>query len=125
MVDAFREICAMPCDDGIAFDPASVRGEEIRKSAGYGGVRIELQARLDGARISLQADVGFGDAVTPGPQAACYSLLLDGLPAPELRAYPKVTVVAEEAACDLPARDGEHADEGLLRLRPSAARRHA
>ncbi len=96
MVDAFREICTVPCDDGIAFDTASVRGEEIRKSAGYGGVRIDLQARLDGARITLQVDVGFGDAVTPGPQAACYSLLLDGLPAPELRAYPKATVVAEK-----------------------------
>ena len=62
-----------------------MRGAEIRKSAGYGGVRIELQARLDGARISLQADVGFGDAVTPGPQAVRYPVLLDGLPARELR----------------------------------------
>ena len=96
MVDAFREICAVPCDDGLAFDSASVRGEEIRKSAGYGGVRIELQAHLDGARISLQADVGFGDAVTPRPQSVRYPVLLEGLPAPELRAYPKSTVVAEK-----------------------------
>jgi len=96
MVDTFREICAVPCDDGLAFDPGSVRGAEIRKSAGYGGVRIELLARLDGARISLQADVGFGDAVTPGPQAVVYPVMLDGLPAPEMRAYPKSTVVAEK-----------------------------
>lgn len=96
MAGVFRDICAVPCDDGIAFDPASVRGGEIRKSAGYGGVRIELQARLDGARISLQADIGFGDAVTPGPQAVRYPVLLDDLPAPELRAYPKATVVAEQ-----------------------------
>lgn len=96
MVGAFREICAVPCDDGLIFDPASVHGAEIRKSAGYGGMRIELQARLDGARISLQVDVGFGDAVTPGPQAVRYPVLLDGLPAPELRAYPKATVVAEK-----------------------------
>jgi hypothetical protein len=96
MIGVFREICAIPCDDGLVFDPASVRGAEIRKSAGYGGVRIELLARLDGARISLQADVGFGDAVTPGPQAVRYPLLLDGLPAPELRGYPKSTVVAEK-----------------------------
>jgi Nucleotidyl transferase AbiEii toxin, Type IV TA system len=96
MVDAFREICAVPCEDGIVFDPASVRGEEIRKSAGYGGVRIDVPALLDGARIALQVDVGFGDAVTPGPQAVRYPVLLDGLPAPELRAYPKATVVAEK-----------------------------
>jgi len=96
VVAAFREICAVACDDGIAFDPASVGGVQIRKSAGYGGVRIDLQARLDGARISLQVDLGFGDAVTPGPQAVRYPVLLEGLPAPELRAYPKATVVAEK-----------------------------
>ena len=96
MIDAFREICAVPCDDGVVFDPASVRGAEIRKSAGYGGVRIDVPALLDGARIALQVDVGFGDAVTPEPQAVRYPVLLDGLPAPELRAYPKATVVAEK-----------------------------
>jgi len=96
MVDAFRAICAVLCDDGIVFDPANVRGAEIRKSAGYGGVRIDISALLDGARIALQVDVGFGDAVTPGPQAVRYPVLLDGLPAPALSAYPKATVVAEK-----------------------------
>jgi hypothetical protein len=96
MVRTFREICAIACDDGIAFDLASVRGSEIRKSAGYGGVRIEVQARLDGARIALQADIGFGDAVTPAPLAVMYPVLLDDLPPPALRAYPKATVVAEK-----------------------------
>ena len=96
MVDVFREICGVQCEDGLTFDPANVRGAEIRKSAGYGGVRIDVPALLDGARIALQVDVGFGDAVTPGPQAVRYPVLLDGLPAPELRAYPKATVVAEK-----------------------------
>ena len=95
-IAGFREICAIPCDDGLLFDPESVRGAEIRKSAGYGGVRVELQARLDGARISLQVDLGFGDAITPGPVAVRYPVLLDDLPAPELRAYPKATVIAEK-----------------------------
>jgi hypothetical protein len=96
MVAAFQEICAIPCEDGIAFAAASVRGAEIRKSAGYGGVRIDIQATLDGARMALQVDIGFGDAVTPGPQAMRYPVLLDDLPAPEIRAYPKATVVAEK-----------------------------
>ncbi len=96
MIAVFREICSVPCDDGMLFDAASVRGAEIRKSAGYGGVRIDLQARLDGARISLQVDLGFGDAVTPGPEAVRYPVLSDDLPAPQLRAYPKATVIAEK-----------------------------
>ena len=41
-------------------------------------------------------DIGFGDAVTPTPEAITYPVLLDDLPAPQLRAYPKYTVVAEK-----------------------------
>lgn len=95
-VTTFREICAMEVEDGIAFDPESVRGSAIRKEAGYGGVRIDLLAKLDGARITLQVDIGFGDAVTPAPESVSYPVLLDDLPAPQLRSYPKYTVVAEK-----------------------------
>lgn len=96
MLETFREICAIPVDDGIVFDIQGVRGSEIRKSTGYGGVRIDIPAQLDGARLSLQVDIGFGDAVTPGPASVRYPVLLEDLPAPELRAYPKYTVVAEK-----------------------------
>ncbi len=92
---AFREVCAIEVDDGILFDAGSVRATEIRKEAGYGGVRVELRATLDSARISLQVDIGFGDVVTPAPEAIEYPVLLDDLPVPSLRAYLKYTVVAE------------------------------
>lgn len=95
-VAAFREICGIVISDGIAFDVASIKGTEIRKHAGYGGVRIDMLAELDGARIALQVDIGFGDAVTPGPQDISYPVLLTDLPAPQLRAYTKCTVVAEK-----------------------------
>lgn len=95
-VAAFRDICSIEVEDGIVFDPASVKGSVIRKDAGYGGVRIDLQATLDGARIVLQVDIGFGDAVTPAPESVSYPVLLDDLPAPQLRSYPKYTVVAEK-----------------------------
>jgi len=99
----FRDICAIEVDDGIVFDADSVKATEIRKEAGYGGVRVEFRATLDGARISLQVDIGFGDVVTPAPEAIAYPVLLDDLPAPSLKAYPKYTVVAEkfQALCAL------------------------
>lgn len=96
LVGVFRSICGIEVDDGIVFDPDSVDGSEIRKDAGYGGVRIDLRATLDGARLALQVDIGFGDAVTPAAQPVHYPTLLDDLPAPALRAYPKATVVAEK-----------------------------
>ncbi len=95
-ITTFRNICHISVEDAIVFDPATVKGSVIRKEAGYGGVRINLQAKLDGARITLQVDIGFGDAVTPAPQAISYPVLLDDFPAPQLRAYPKYTVVAEK-----------------------------
>lgn len=96
MIATFREICAIGVDDGIVFDVAGVKGAEIRKNAGYGGVRIDVPASLDGARIALQVDIGFGDTVSPGAEAVRYPVLLHDLPAPALRAYPKYTVVAEK-----------------------------
>lgn len=47
-------------------------------------------------RTALQIDVGFGYAVTPGPQSVSYPVLLPEFAAPQLRAYPKATVVAEK-----------------------------
>lgn len=96
MVEVFRSLCRVDVDDGILFDAARVEGSEIRKDAGYAGIRIELKATLDGARLTLQVDIGFGDAVTPIPVTVLYPVLLDDLPRPELRAYPKYTVVAEK-----------------------------
>lgn len=92
----FREIAAIAVDDGIVFDPASVSVEEIRKETGYGGVRVVIAGELAKARCKTQIDVGFGDAVTPGPVDSVYPVLLDDLPAPRLRAYPTYTVVAEK-----------------------------
>lgn len=96
LVMAFREICGQLCEDGIVFDPASVRAMEIRKEANYDGVRITLLGVLDNARCAVQVDVGYGDAVTPAPQSVRYPMLLDDLPQPTLRAYPVYTVVAEK-----------------------------
>ena len=95
-ITTFRNICHISVEDGVVCDPSTVKGSVSRKEAGYGGVRIDLQAKLDGARISLQVDIGFGDAVTPAPQAISYPVLLEDFPAPQLRAYPKYTVVAEK-----------------------------
>ena len=96
MAGVFRDIASVAADDGIVFDPASVRVGDIRKDAGCGVVRVTLNGKLANARCVAQVDVGFGDAVTPGPTDAVYPVLLDDLPAPRLRTYPVYTVVAEK-----------------------------
>ncbi|MDP2450650.1 MAG: nucleotidyl transferase AbiEii/AbiGii toxin family protein [Polaromonas sp.] len=92
----FRDIVSVVVEDGIRFDPDSVTAEEIRKEAGYAGARVLISAELAGARVKTQVDVGFGDAVTPGPVKADYPVLLEDFPAPSLQTYPVYTVIAEK-----------------------------
>ena len=94
--EVFRNISCIEVEDGIVFQPDSVKGAEIRKEANYAGVRITLMGLLDSARCPIQVDVGFGDAVVPGPDDVSYPIILTGLPEPQLRAYPRYTVVAEK-----------------------------
>ena len=95
-VATFREVCALPCEDGMVFDPTTVRASEIRKEAGYAGVRVILLGVLDRARCSVQIDIGYGDVVTPAAERVPYPVLLSGVQAPQMRAYPAYTVVAEK-----------------------------
>ncbi len=96
LAQTFRDIASVAVDDGIEFDPDSVFIEEIRKEAGFAGARVLVSGELAKARVKAQIDVGFGDAVTPGPLDAIYPVLLADLPAPQLRVYPVYTVIAEK-----------------------------
>ena len=82
-------------DDGVQFDLATLAVDLIRDDQEYGGVRVEVVARVTNARVRIQVDVGFGDAVTPEALVVEIPPLLD-FPAPRLRVYPRETVVAEK-----------------------------
>jgi predicted nucleotidyltransferase component of viral defense system len=93
----FREIVNTEVEpDGLEFFTENVRGARIKEDQEYEGVRLIIQARLEQARLSLQVDVGFGDAITPAPEEIEYPTLLADLPAPRLRAYSRYSVVAEK-----------------------------
>jgi hypothetical protein len=96
ITQTFQEIADVPAEDGMVFDAASVIVNEIRKNAGYAGARVMMSAELARARCKVQIDIGFGDAITPGPLEASYPTLLADFPAPRLRTYPVYTVVAEK-----------------------------
>lgn len=96
IVRIFKSICGQEVvDDGVVFDGAALNATMIRSEKKYGGVRIRTNAIIDKARVAIQIDVGFGDAVTPGPIALDYPVLLGG-PKPNLLGYPVETVVAEK-----------------------------
>ncbi len=91
-----RSICAAPVEpDAVVFEADSIRIEAIRPEDEYAGTRATLTARCGSARLSLQIDMGLGDAVWPAPQSCVYPVLLD-FPAPRVLAYPREAVVAEK-----------------------------
>lgn len=96
LIATFRDIAGINLDDGIAFDPHSVRADAIREDNRYGGLRVRLTGRIGNVRCALQIDVGFGDAVTPEPRTVAFPVLLDDLAAPTLKVYPVYTVIAEK-----------------------------
>lgn len=96
LVRVFQAVCGSAVeDDGLMFDTESIRAERIKEDAEYEGVRVHCNVRLGQARIDLQIDVGFGDAIVPAAVEVEYPTLLT-LSAPRLLAYPKETVVAEK-----------------------------
>ena len=82
-------------DDGLVFDPKSLRVARIKEEQEYEGLRVNLVARLERARIHMQADIGFGDVIVPPPKEIQYPALLN-FPSPRLRAYPREAVVSEK-----------------------------
>ena len=61
----FRDICSTSVlDDGVHFDTERLTASPIREDLEYGGVRIQTSATIDGARIPIQVDIGFGDIIT-------------------------------------------------------------
>jgi predicted nucleotidyltransferase component of viral defense system len=90
-----RAICEIPDEDGIIFHRESVEGARIKEDDEYDGVRIKLRAELAGARMPMQIDIGFGDAVYPEPELVSFPVLLP-MEAPLIRAYPRESAVAEK-----------------------------
>jgi hypothetical protein len=82
-------------DDGIIFDPESVRAAPIALEAAYQGVRVRFIGYLGRARLHMQIDVGFGDVIVPGPVRVEFPLLFGG-EGIMLDAYSRESAVAEK-----------------------------
>jgi hypothetical protein len=92
----FEEMCDMKVeDDGVRFDRNTVRVEKIKEDQDYEGLRVTFTGFLEAARLPVQIDIGFGDAVTPNPVETNFPTLLPN-PAPRLLSYPRETVIAEK-----------------------------
>jgi hypothetical protein len=111
--DLVVSACAVPCpEDGLSFDLSALVVDEIRADQEYVGKRARSVAQLGSARVAVQIDFGFGDAVVPPPEEIDYPTMLPGMPAPRLLAYPRETAIAEKfwAMVDLDTRNSRMKD---------------
>ncbi|MEV4752580.1 nucleotidyl transferase AbiEii/AbiGii toxin family protein [Streptosporangium sp. NPDC049248] len=101
-------------EDGVAFDPASLRTVPIRQDDEYHGLRLSMASNIARARLKLQLDVSFGDPITPAPRLIDYPQQLAG-GSFQLYGYPLATVIAEKVVTAvslgaLNTRDRDYAD---------------
>lgn len=93
----FRDLCGIACpEDGVVFDPESVRAGLIREEQTYGGIRVTMVGILGNARVPLQIDIGFGDAVTPEAREVELPAIVRDVPPVRLKGYPAETAIAEK-----------------------------
>ena len=112
VLSAMRGICDVSVkDDGLVFDVSSISADPTRLDAEYDGLRVKFVAMLGNARIPMQIDIGFGNAIEPPAGEVDYPTLLGG-PSPRIRAYPREAVVAEkfQAAVALGAQNTRYKD---------------
>lgn len=96
MATIIKSLCDLTvAGDGLIYEGASVRTESARDEEDYRGVRVTLTAMMANARLPIQIDIGFGDAVAPQATEVTYPSLLDFPPA-IVKAYPSETFVAEK-----------------------------
>jgi predicted nucleotidyltransferase component of viral defense system len=100
IAEVVAEICSTEVEDGVVFDPESVKAEPITEDLRYAGVRTRFTGRLGNAVEPLQIDMGFSDVITPGDVPLDFPTLL-GAERPQLRAYSRESVVAEKFECML------------------------
>ena len=93
----FREVAAVPADDGLRFDPDGVRATAAtRETEGYDGVRVVMRAHLGDTVVEIQLDIGFGDALEPPAERRRLTAFLDGDPPAAVYAYATGPVLAEK-----------------------------
>ncbi len=91
-----REIMIVAVEeDGMVYSPDAIEVERITQDAEYEGLRIRFFGSLTTARIRMQVDIGFGDAVHPSPKESIFPTILD-FPAPHLLCYSRESAIAEK-----------------------------
>ena len=91
----FESIVAVAVDDGITW--GRVRAIPTDRAVDdYDGVKVFVEATVEGHTVEVRIDIGFGDALEPEAERVELTPFLDGDPPAVVRAYRAESVVAEK-----------------------------
>lgn len=97
ITELFTRICRVEAfEDGVVFDPNTLKVAQVREADKYQGIQLSLRAELAKAIIPVRVDIGFGDHVHPPAERQRFPSLLPDLPEVHILMYPRETVVAEK-----------------------------
>jgi hypothetical protein len=91
----FETVVAIASDDGIAWGRVRAIPAE-RDVDDYDGVKVFVEATVDGQTVEVRIDIGFGDAVEPQPERVELAPFLEDDPPARVQAYPAEAVIAEK-----------------------------
>lgn len=94
LADVFAVIAAVDSDDGVEFDLATIKVQEIREGGDYPGLRLRVTASVGRARTVMALDVSTGDPIVPAPRRIAVPRVI-GEPI-EMLGYAKETAIAEK-----------------------------
>ncbi len=95
MTEAVRTVFAVHLDDGLTYNPGSLRAQIIREDDDYSGVRITATAQLATARLHFHLDINVGDPIWPQPTMVSLPRLIGNEPI-RLIGYPIAMILAEK-----------------------------
>ncbi len=93
----FRDIVAVPTDDGVVFAAQGVRAIAAEHDEdGYDGIKVFVRATVGSHEVDVRVDVGFGDAVVPPAGRRSLTPFLEGDEPALVFAYGAEPVIAEK-----------------------------
>ncbi len=95
MIETVRAVLAIHLDDGLSYDPDSLRAQTIREDNDYNGVRITATAQLATARLHFHLDINVGDPIWPEPTVVELPRLFGTEPI-RIVGYPVFVILAEK-----------------------------
>lgn len=95
MIATVRVVIAVNLEDGLSYDPDSLRAQTIREDDDYNGVRITATAQLATARLHFHLDINVGDPIWPEPTVVNLPRLLGTEPI-RIIGYPIAMILAEK-----------------------------